>query len=123
MDFMDDKLASGRTFRTLNIVDDCSRECLAIEVDTSISGARVNRVLDRIAETRPLPAVIVVDNGPEFTSKALDAWAYAHGVRLRFIRPGKPVDNAFVESFSTRRIAPATSWFRLAIPSPQSHKD
>jgi putative transposase len=100
MDFMGDTLASGRTFRTLNIVDDCSRECLEIEVDTSISGVRVTRVLDRIAETRPLPDVIVVDNGPEFTSKALDAWAYGHGVRLQFIRPGKPVDNAFVESFN-----------------------
>jgi len=100
MDFMGDTLASGRTFRTLNIVDDCSRECLEIEVDTSISGVRVTRVLDRIGEGRPLPAVIVLDNGPEFTSKALDAWAYAHGVRLQFIRPGKPVDNAFVESFN-----------------------
>ncbi len=100
MDFMGDTLANGRTFRTLNLVDDCSRECLEIEVDTSLSGVRVARVLDRIAETRPLPAVIVVDNGPEFTSKALDAWAYAHRVRLQFIRPGKPVDNAFIESFN-----------------------
>jgi putative transposase len=100
MDFMGDTFASGRTFRTLNIVDDASRECLAIEVDTSLSGYRVARVLDRIAATRPLPALIVSDNGPEFTSKVLDASAYEHHVRLHFIRPGKPVENAFVESFN-----------------------
>ena len=100
MDFMGDTLASGRTFRTLNIVDDASRECLAIEVDTSLSGYRVARVLDRIAATRPLPAMIVSDNGPEFTSKILDAWAYERRVQLHFIRPGKPVENAFVESFN-----------------------
>lgn len=100
MDFMGDTLASGRTFRTFNIVDDASRECLAIEVDTSLSGYRVVRVLDRIATTRPLPAMIVSDNGPEFTSKVLDAWAYEHRVQLHFIRPGKPVENAFVESFN-----------------------
>jgi len=100
MDFMGDTLASGRTFRTLNIVDDASRECLAIEVDTSLSGCRVTRVLDRIAATRPLPVMIVSDNGPEFTSKVLDAWAYARRVQLHFIRPGKPVENAFVESFN-----------------------
>jgi putative transposase len=100
MDFMGDTLANGRTFRTLNIVDDASRECLAIEVDTSLSGYRVTRVLDRIAATRPLPTMIVSDNGPEFTSKVLDAWAYGRRVQLHFIRPGKPVENAFVESFN-----------------------
>jgi putative transposase len=100
IDFMGDTLASGRTFRTFNVVDDGSRECLAIEVDHSLSGHRVVRVLDRIAESRPLPAVIVMDNGPELSGRALDLWAYARGVRLHFIRPGKPVDNAFVESFN-----------------------
>lgn len=100
MDFMGDTLANGRTFRTFNLVDDGSRECLAIEVDHGLSGQRVVRVLDRVAATRPLPKQIVVDNGPEFTSRALDAWAYARGVQLHFIRPGKPVDNAFVESFN-----------------------
>jgi putative transposase len=99
-DFMGDTLASGRTFRTLNLVDDGSRECPAIEVDFGLSGERVTRVLDNVAKTQPLPKVIVVDNGPEFTSKALDAWAYRHGVELHFIRPGKPVDNAFIESFN-----------------------
>ena len=102
MDFMSDVLASGRRFRTLNIVDDATRECLAIEVDTSLSGIRVGRVLSEIGHIRPLPERIVVDNGPEFTSKALDQWAYEHGVELAFIRPGKPIENCFVESFNGR---------------------
>jgi putative transposase len=100
MDFMGDTLANGRTFRTLNLVDDGSRECLAIEVDHGLSGQRVARILDRIAAVRPLPKQIVVDNGPEFTSRVLDAWAYQNRVELHFIRPGKPVDNAFIESFN-----------------------
>jgi putative transposase len=102
MDFMGDTFASGRTFRTLNIVDDASRECLAIEVDHGLSGLRVIRVLDHLALSRPVPRRIVVDNGPEFTNTALDAWAYRRGVELHFIRPGKPVDNAFIESFNGR---------------------
>lgn len=102
MDFVLDSLADGRRFRTLNIVDDFSRECLAIEVDTSLPGARVARVLDQLALTRGLPTTIVVDNGPEFTGRVLDTWAYAHGVKLDFTRPGKPVDNAYVESFNGR---------------------
>jgi putative transposase len=100
MDFMCDTLANGRTFRTLNIVDDASRECLRIEVDHGLASLRVIRVLDELAITRGLPRQIVVDNGPEFTSTALDAWAYRRGVVLHFIRPGKPVDNAFIESFN-----------------------
>ena len=100
MDFMGDTLANGRTFRTFNLVDDGSRECLAIEVDHGLSGQRVARILDRIAAARPLPKQIVVDNGPEFTSRVLDAWAYQNRVELHFIRPGKPVDNAFIESFN-----------------------
>jgi putative transposase len=102
MDFVLDTLVAGRCFRTLNIVDDFTRECVAIEVDTSIGGQRVVRVLDRLAETRGLPSCIVIDNGPEFAGKALDAWAYQRGVKLHFIRPGKPVENAFVESFNGR---------------------
>ncbi len=100
MDFMSDSLATGRSFRTLNMLDEYSRECLAIEVDTSLTGARVARVLDQIVERRGAPKEILIDNGPEFTSRALDAWAYERGVELRFIRPGKPVDNAFIESFN-----------------------
>lgn len=101
MDFMRDTLASGRVFRTLNVVDDATHECLAIEVDTSLSGARTARVLDRVARERgSYPSRLVLDNGPECTSKALDQWAYLRGVELAFIRPGKPVENCFVESFN-----------------------
>ena len=100
MDFVSDQLATGRRFRTLNIVDDCTRECVAIELDTSLGGARVVRVLHRLLETRGRPAVIVCDNGPEFSGRALDLWAHQAGVRIQFIRPGKPVENAFVESFN-----------------------
>lgn len=101
LDFMRDTLSSGRVFRTLNVVDDATRECLAIEVDTSLSGARVGRVLDRIAAQRgSYPARIVLDNGPECRSQALDKWAYERKVDLCFIRPGRPVENCFVESFN-----------------------
>jgi len=99
---MSDSLADGRGFRTLNVVDDATRECLAIEVDTSPPGARVCRVLVRIAERRPLPRRIILDNGLECTSQALDQWAYEQGVELAFIQPGKPIENAFVESFNGR---------------------
>jgi putative transposase len=94
MDFMHDTLASGRTFRVLNIVDDHTREALAIEVDTSLAGTRIVRVLERLARTRPLPATIVCDNGPELTGKVLDAWAYHRRVQLHFIRPGKPNESS-----------------------------
>lgn len=100
MDFMRDTLADGRVFRTLNIVDDYTRECLAVEVDTSLPGARVVRVLERLAAVGRRPLHIVVDNGPEFASKAVDQWAAKSGVNLRFIDPGKPMQNAFVESFN-----------------------
>jgi putative transposase len=100
MDFIADGLADGRRIRCLVIVDDYSRECPVIEVDTSITGTRVAAVLDRIAEERGLPASITVDHGPEFEGQVLDAWAYAQGVRLSFIRPGKPVENAYIESFN-----------------------
>ena len=92
----------GRTspVRSLNIVDDFSRECPAIEVDTSLPGVRVVRVLERLAETRGLPLEIVLDNGPEMIGKALDEWAWRNGVRPNFIEPGEPVQNAFIESFN-----------------------
>lgn len=102
MDFVHDGLADGRRIRCLNIVDDYTKESVAIEVDTSISGQRVARVLDRIAEYRSLPKMIRVDHGPEFTSLALDAWAHARGVKLVFIQPGKPTENAYIESFNGR---------------------
>ncbi len=100
MDFVSDRLGQGRRFRALAIVDDYSRECPAIEVDTSLGGIRVVRVLDRLAEVRGLPGRITVDNGPEFAGRALDEWAYRKGVQLNFIRPGKPIENAYVESFN-----------------------
>ena len=100
MDFVTDTLADGRGFRTLNIVDDFTRECVAIEVDRSLPGARVIRVLDRLQALVGLPHAIVLDNGPEFRGLALETWASANGVELRFIRPGKPIENAFVESFN-----------------------
>jgi len=100
MDFVSDGLAYGRRFRCLNIVDDYTRECLAIEVDTSLPGLRVAQVLQRLAELRGLPKSITVDNGPEFAGRALDAWAYQVGVKLSFIRLGKPVENAYIESFN-----------------------
>jgi putative transposase len=102
MDFQHDLLATGQRFRSLNIVDDFSRECPAIEVDTSLPGARVVRVLERLAETRGLPKEIIVDNGPEMIGKALDQWAWRYGVRLHFIDLGKPTQNAFIESFNGR---------------------
>ncbi len=77
-----------------------SGECLAIEVDTSITGTRVKAVLDRLSETRGLPRSITVDHGPEFEGQVLDAWAYQANVHLSFIRPGKPNENAYIESFN-----------------------
>jgi putative transposase len=102
MDFVTDSIVTGCRFRALVIVDDYSRECPAIEVDTSLGGHRVVQVLERLAESRGLPEVITLDNGPEFTGKALDEWAYSRGVKLNFIRPGKPIENAYAESFIGR---------------------
>jgi putative transposase len=102
MDYVADGLIDGRKLRTLNIVDDFTRECLAIEVDTSLPGSRVVGVLERLRDLRGLPASITVDHGPEFEGRVLDAWAYKRNVRLAFIRPGKPVDNCYIESFNGR---------------------
>ena len=99
MDFIHDKLWDGRKFRSLSIVDTFTHECLALEVDTSLGGERVKRVLEKLSWERGLPEAITVDNGPEFISQVMDEWAYRRGVKLDFIRPGKPTDNAFVESF------------------------
>jgi putative transposase len=102
MDFVHDSLWNGRKLRALTIVDIYTKESLQIEVDRSINGEHVARVLNRIAEARGLPHSISVDNGPEFRSKALDKWAYDNRVVLDFIRPGKPVDNCFIESFNSK---------------------
>ena len=100
MDFVGDQLADCRRFRVLNIVDDHSRFCPGQIVDVSIPGARVARYLDDLALRVGLPEEIILDNGPEGTSKAMFDWSERTGVRLRFIEPGKPVQNAFVESFN-----------------------
>lgn len=102
MDFVSDYLAGGRRFRTLNIIDAFTRECLAIEVDFSLPSARVVRVLNTLIWEYGLPETLRVDNGPEFISKALDLWASQHGVKLDFIQPGKPMQNGHVESFNGR---------------------
>jgi putative transposase len=102
MDFVSDALGDGRKFRALTIVDDFTRESPAIEVEFSLTGERVARVLERLATTRGLPTTIVCDNGPEFQSLALDQWAHRRAVTLHFIEPGRPVQNAFAESFNGR---------------------
>jgi putative transposase len=102
IDFVSDTLAWGRRIRLFTVVDVFTREVLAIEVDTSLPGGRVVRVLERLAVERGAPDEIVLDNGPELAGKAVDQWAYERGVQLRFIEPGKPVQNAFVESFHGR---------------------
>jgi putative transposase len=102
MDFVSDCVSTGKVIRRLTIVDDYTRECPAIEVDTSLGGLRVRRVLDRMASERGLPEAIVVDNGPEFRGRALAAWSEQRRVRLEFIQPGKPAQNAYIESFNGR---------------------
>jgi len=100
IDFLTDSLADGRRFRVLTIVDNVSRVSPAIAVGVSLTGERVVALLERLKGTVGQPERIAVDNGPEFVSKALDAWAYRNGVQLEFSRPGKPTDNAFAESFN-----------------------
>jgi putative transposase len=102
LDFLSDSLADGRRFRVLTIVDNVSRVSPAIAVGTSLTGERVVTLLEALRATVGVPQRIAVDNGPEFISKALDAWAYQNGVQLEFSRPGKPTDNAFAESFNGR---------------------
>jgi putative transposase len=100
MDFMSDALANGQKLRVLTVLDAYTRECVALEVATHFRGSDVARVLTRVAAHRGRPAVIACDNGTEFTSRALDHWAWMHGVQLDFSRPGKPTDNATIESFN-----------------------
>jgi putative transposase len=100
MDFMHDTLFCGRRFRTFNLIDEGAREALAIEVDSSLPAERVVRVLEQIKESRPLPEQIRIDNGPELQSSKLVAWAESNGVRLHYIQPGKPTQNAYIERFN-----------------------
>ena len=102
LDFVSDTLCDGRRFRILCVLDDFSRECLALVVDTSLSGARVTRELDTIAKVRGYPATIVSDNGTELTSTAVLRWTQDRKVGWHYIAPGKPTQNAFVESFNGR---------------------
>jgi putative transposase len=102
MDFVSDKLADGRSFRILTVVDQFTRECVALEADRSMTGRKVAEVLEGVREERSLPESITVDNGSEFSGRALEAWAMANDVQLCFIRPGRPVENGFIESFNGR---------------------
>ncbi len=102
LDFLHDTLASGRTFRVLSVLDTFTREALSLEVDTSLPGRAVVRVLDGLSQQRPLPTQLVLDNGPELISRALEEWAHHHTVALHFIDPGKPIQNAHCESFHAR---------------------
>jgi putative transposase len=102
MDFTSDQLSNGRRFRTFNVVDDCTREALVLHVARSIPGWLVVMVLTQIVQRRGKPREIVCDNGPEFIGRALEIWAEQNGVTIRFIAPGKPVQNCFVESFNGR---------------------
>ena len=114
MDFMHDALASGRTLRIFTLIDAYTRECLALRPATGFSGAGVAEILAGVADERPLPRRVLVDNGTEFTSKALDAWAYWNKVKLDFSRPGRPGDNAHIEALNSlvRRECLSQHWFR-----------
>jgi putative transposase len=100
LDFMSDTLSAGRTFRTLNVIDDFNREALWIEVDTSLPAERVVRVLEQLLDWRGKPSSIRMDNGPELISQRLETWAKDHQIDLRHIQPGKPAQNAYVERFN-----------------------
>ena len=113
MDFVAERLADGRRFRALTIVDNFTRECPAIEVDSSLTGKRVAAVLEHLKQTRGVLARLKVDNGPELVSRALDAWAHFNGVKLEFSRQGRPTDNPYIESFNGRLRAECLNqqWF------------
>jgi len=102
MDFLGNALTDTRSLRIFTVVDDHSRFCPALDCDVSMPAERVTRILDQAIEAHGKPKRIRTDNGPEFTSKAFDVWAYGHGIEHHFIRPGKPVENAFAESFNCR---------------------
>jgi putative transposase len=113
MDFVSDSLFNGRRFRALTLVENFSRECLAIRAEPRLYGSDVAEILDQVVEEKGKPSRIFLDNGPEFISKALDLWAYQARITLDFSRPGKPTDNAYIESFngSFRDECLNTHWF------------
>ncbi len=100
MDFVSDSLFNGNRFRTLTVVDNFSREILRLHANSGIKGSEVVEIMEELKHTRGLPNTIKIDNGPEFISKDLDKWAYENGVSLEFSRPGRPTDNAMIESFN-----------------------
>jgi putative transposase len=102
MDFMSDELYNGQRIKLLTLVDNFTRESLALEVADRLGGQRLVEILMQVVQEKGLPKTIRVDNGPEFTSKILDQWAYLNGIELDFIRPGKPTDNALIEAFNGR---------------------
>jgi putative transposase len=102
MDFITARLLDGRWFRVLTVVDQFTRECLLLLADRSLSGQKVAFALSQVIAKRGVPVSITVDNGTEFYSRAMEAWAYQYGVQLAFIRPGKPVENSYIESFNGR---------------------
>jgi putative transposase len=114
MDFVSDNLVDGTRIRFLTVIDVWSRESLAVEASTSFSSKLVTEVLERIIRVRGKPDRVMVDNGTEFTSNTFDVWAYGHGIEIVFIRPGRPVENAYIESFNGRLRDELlnTSWFR-----------
>jgi putative transposase len=113
MDFVTDSLVNGVKFRTLTIVDNFSRVSPAVEVDFSLTGKRVAKVLERLGRVYGLPKTIRVDNGTEFCSKAMVQWAYRKGIKLEFIGPGKPLENGYIESFNgkLREECSNQNWF------------
>ena len=100
MDFMHDQLSEGRSVRLLNVIDDFNREALAIEVDFSLPAVRVVRTLEQVIEWKGKPASIRCDNGPEYAGNTLIAWAKKQNIRLNFIQPGKPQQNAYIERYN-----------------------
>lgn len=114
MDFVSDRTRYGSNIRVLTVIDEMTRECLALEVDSSITGQRVCAVLNRIALFRGLPKEILTDNGSEFTSKVMNAWAYDHRVEHIFTDPGKPMQNGYIESFNGKLRSECLNqhWFR-----------
>ena len=97
---MSDSIAGGRRFRTLNVIDEFTHECLALEVDLNIGGLAVASILERLLNRQGKPERVLCFNAPEFTSKALDQWSYLKGIKLCFITPGKPIENCYVDSFN-----------------------
>lgn len=123
LDFVSDQMTDGRRFRILTVVDDCTRECLALIADTSLSGARVARELGALFQARGKPLTIVSDNGTEFTSNAILSFAQERQIDWHYIAPGKPTQNAFIESFNGRlrdeflneTLFPSLVWARAAL--------